>query len=197
MEVSIGIIANSGIQHLTIKNIARFMGISEPAIYRHFSSKHEILSRILGSFEDIARKELPRISGMELSACEKLRFLFRNHAEVFSLNPALAAVIFSEEIFQNEEELSRRVAAVMDFSQKAIAKIITQGQDRGEIRREISATRLALITMGTLRLLVTRWRMSGNSFSLVREAAEMWHSLSLLFNCRKEAMSRVSGTEQK
>jgi len=40
---SIDIIATKGIQGLTIKNLSKEIGISEPAIYRHFESKTDIL----------------------------------------------------------------------------------------------------------------------------------------------------------
>ena len=49
---SIDLIAENGIQGLTIKNIARKVGVSEPAIYRHFDSKINILLGILSYFRD-------------------------------------------------------------------------------------------------------------------------------------------------
>jgi len=50
IEASIGLIDRLGIQGFTIKNLSKEIGISEPAIYRHFESKVEILSTILESF---------------------------------------------------------------------------------------------------------------------------------------------------
>ena len=43
MESALGLIAEKGIQGLTIKNLSKKIGISEPAIYRHFDSKSSIL----------------------------------------------------------------------------------------------------------------------------------------------------------
>lgn len=37
------LIAQNGVQELTIKNLGAAIGESEPAIYRHFASKREIL----------------------------------------------------------------------------------------------------------------------------------------------------------
>jgi len=42
IQASVAIIATKGIQGLTMKKIAASIGISEPAIYRHFASKNEI-----------------------------------------------------------------------------------------------------------------------------------------------------------
>ena len=43
LDKSIEIISRKGIQGLTIKNLSKEIGISEPAIYRHFESKTDIL----------------------------------------------------------------------------------------------------------------------------------------------------------
>ncbi len=40
IQESIQLIADKGIQGLTIKNISKSIGISEPAIYRHFDNKN-------------------------------------------------------------------------------------------------------------------------------------------------------------
>ena len=43
MEAATDRISKYGIQNLTIKTLATDIGLSEPALYRHFSSKNEIL----------------------------------------------------------------------------------------------------------------------------------------------------------
>ena len=54
VEKSIRLISEKGIQGFTIKNLAKSVGISEPAIYRHFESKIEILITILNQFVELA-----------------------------------------------------------------------------------------------------------------------------------------------
>ncbi|MCK5088225.1 MAG: helix-turn-helix transcriptional regulator, partial [Melioribacteraceae bacterium] len=39
IDESIKLIADKGIQGLTIKNLSKAIGVSEPAIYRHFENK--------------------------------------------------------------------------------------------------------------------------------------------------------------
>jgi AcrR family transcriptional regulator len=43
MEAATNRISKYGIQNLTIKTLAEDIGLSEPALYRHFKSKNEIL----------------------------------------------------------------------------------------------------------------------------------------------------------
>ncbi len=51
IDASIHLISEGGIQELTMKNLSRELGISEPAIYRHFESKQKILITMLESFK--------------------------------------------------------------------------------------------------------------------------------------------------
>ena len=59
VKTSIDIISDRGIQNLTIKNLSKKIGISEPAIYRHFKNKMEILLSVLSRFENqICKNEI-------------------------------------------------------------------------------------------------------------------------------------------
>ncbi len=51
INVSLELIAESGIQGLTIKNLAKKIGFSESAIYRHYENKIQILLAILDFFK--------------------------------------------------------------------------------------------------------------------------------------------------
>ncbi len=50
-EVALELISEKGIQGLTIKNLANKIGITEPAIYRHYDSKIDILIAVLDLFK--------------------------------------------------------------------------------------------------------------------------------------------------
>jgi len=52
--VALELIGKKGIQGLTIKNISKEIGISEPAIYRHFASKSDIILGVLSNFKEMA-----------------------------------------------------------------------------------------------------------------------------------------------
>lgn len=55
IETAIKLIAEKGIQNLTIKNISKEIGITEPALYRHFDNKLEILKGIIQYFSIIMK----------------------------------------------------------------------------------------------------------------------------------------------
>lgn len=179
---AINIISELGIQGLTIKNISKKIGISEPAIYRHFDSKIEILLAILDTFKQNKQLALTKIAVDNIPALKKLEEIFFHHFQVFSENPALAAVIFSEEIFKNEHRLSETVLSIMNVNQQIMIDILENGQSNNEIRNDISVKQLALVIMGSLRLFITQWRLSGFSFNLKKEGGDLWDSVQKLIS---------------
>ena len=69
IEASKYLIGKKGIQNLTIKNLAKKMSFSEPAIYRHFKDKTEILKALLLFHREIFKSEL--ISGSPILSSVK------------------------------------------------------------------------------------------------------------------------------
>jgi len=51
INASLELIAESGIQSLTIKNLAKKIGFAESALYRHYENKVQILLAILDYFK--------------------------------------------------------------------------------------------------------------------------------------------------
>jgi len=180
IDVSIKIIAKKGIQHLTIKNISKSLGISEPAIYRHFESKLDILLAILLNFKIKMRNSIDHIQALGKSPVEQIEVMLFSHFKEFVNNPALAAVIFSEEIFQNDKRLAREVKSIMKLSQDFITSLIQEGQQSHMIRDDIPQEQLSLIILGALRLIVTRWQLSDTAFDLEKEGQNLWMSIKKL-----------------
>lgn len=181
IEKSIGIIANKGIQGLTIKNLSKEIGISEPAIYRHFESKTAILVAILSTFQDMAELLNEMMSNSEDTAIEKISFLFGKMTEVFMETPSLVSVIFSEEIFKNELVLKNKITGILNKQQETIESIFSKGQENNEIRMDISFQNMALIVMGSLRLLVKNWDLNNYHFDLKSESTVLINSFEMMF----------------
>ncbi len=179
VETALGLIAEKGIQGLTIKNLAKNIGITEPAIYRHFDNKIHILITIL----DLFRKNSEQIFNNEISnsnAIDRIEYFFLKHINVFSSKPSLVSVIFSEEIFRNESILIKKIAEIISKNDKILTEIIKSGQKNGELRTDIEAKYIATILMGSLRLCVKKWQLSEYSYSLTDEGKQLLKSIKLL-----------------
>ncbi len=178
IEESINIIDEKGIQGLTIKNLSKAIGISEPGIYRHFESKTEILLTILNNFKDMAIVLSGLMKDFEGTTIEKITFMFSRMLDLFSETPSLVSVIFSEEIFKNEELLKLKITEVLNLHAQTIEDIIATGQKEKNVRQDIELKTLALIIMGSLRLLVKRWDLNNHNFDLRKEGHKLLEGLN-------------------
>jgi AcrR family transcriptional regulator len=167
--VVLELIGKKGIQGLTIKNISKEIGISEPAIYRHFASKSDILLGVLSNFKEMAIMLSEIVENYNAAATEKLDFLFSRMLDLFSETPSMVSVIFSEEIFNNDETLKSKINEIVTLHTNTIEAIILNGQNENNIRTDIDEKSLALIVMGSFRLLVKKWEFSNHSFNLMEK----------------------------
>ena len=178
INAAIELIAEEGIQKLTIKNLSAKVHLTEGAIYRHFTSKMDILLGILELFKKQKDELIARIADKNLSSLDQLKENFEQHFIQFSSKPALAAIIFAEEIFQNDKQLSESIVSIMEKHQKVLESIIEKGQKNDEIRNDIPREQLALIILGSIRLIVAKWHLFGYQFDLKKEGMELYFSIN-------------------
>ncbi|HNR69284.1 MAG TPA: TetR/AcrR family transcriptional regulator [bacterium] len=180
VQAAIDLIAENGIQELTIKKLSARIGVTEAALYRHFRSKMDILLAILALFRRSGEQTVQKVNTLADTSGERLEALFLQRLHQLADHPTIAAVIFSEEIFQNDRRLADTVYSIMSDNLAAIVELVAEGQRRELLRRDVSAENLAILVMGSLRLLVTRWRLTGFDFDLNKEGGELWKTLKVL-----------------
>ena len=176
IEKAIELIAECGIQNLTIKNLARSIGISEPAIYRHFASKFSILDTILDCFTEIASDVLNSEAIGSLKPIDKIGYFLTDRYKRCAANPSLAKVMFSEEVFQDDERLAKKVLMIMHSHKENMHRVISEGQKDASIRNDIDTTTLFRIIIGPMRLLIKQWCLSGYMFDLKKEGSALWET---------------------
>ena len=178
MEAATKRIDQFGIQELTIKNLAAGLHLSEAALYRHFKSKNEILLGLLTYFILEMKERLSLIIENEIeSPSELLRQLFESQLSTFVKKPAIVSVIFSEGIFQFNKELSEKVSSMMAVMQENIKGLIVRGQNDGLYSKLMGPETLTTIIMGSMRMVVLKWKLSGNKSDLVNDGKSVLNGL--------------------
>lgn len=180
IDAALSLIADGGIQALTTKNLSRVVGISEPALYRHFANKMEILHSIIEYSDNENRKVLISVRESELQPLEQLEAFFQHLFGKFMAQPALSVTLLLNEMFQRDKRLMKRLARTMERTQSFLMDIIEQGQKNATIRKDLSAGSLSTVLIGTVRLEITRWRLTEFGFNLEQEGMNMWKDLSQL-----------------
>ncbi len=174
---SIKLIHTKGIQGLTIKNLSKAIDLTEAAIYRHFKSKDEILAAILDDFTASLKQYCQSVLISEISAREKLKQILNRLTQVFCENPEIVSVIFSDEIFKNKEILYNKIIQIISLNNQFFVKIVEEGQASNEIRQDITSGEIAVIIMGSFRMIVKNWQLKKQSYSLKTRSDEFLESL--------------------
>lgn len=173
INASLELIAEKGIQSLTIKNLSKKIGLVESAIYRHYESKTHILIAMLDAIvEQMQYSNRKEVANLFEFIEEKLE----NHFLLFQENPAMVSVVFAEDLFQNEPELVEKTRNKVINSIATMSDLLQKGQQRGEIRSDIDAEIMSIMINGGVRMLVKQWRMSEFSFDLVSRGKELTES---------------------
>ncbi len=170
MEAATARIDQFGIQNLTIKNLAADIGLSEPALYRHFKSKNEILLSLLNYFLLEMKIRIKGISlGSDTTAGDELRAIFNSQLKTFMARPAIVSVIFAESIFHFDKTLSNKVSEIMNMMHELVIANIQKGQEDEQYGKLINASTITTIITGGMRMVVLKWKISSNKSNLVKD----------------------------
>jgi len=180
IDASKDLIGRKGIQNLTIKNLAEKMSFSEPALYRHFKDKTEILKSLLLFHREIIKGGIFKILNSDQSSLEKFQKILEFKFDHIKKNPAIVMVIFSETSFQYSSVLSSIVSKIMKQRSKKIIELLKEGQKNHEIRNDINPEQLATIIMGGIRKTILNWKLEGFKSDLNVEGKKLWITIEKL-----------------
>ena len=99
--------------------------------------------------------------------------IFTSQLNTFVQRPAIVSVIFAEGIFQFNKELLYKVSEMMALMQANIGLLISKGQDQGLYAQLLGKDALTTIIMGSMRMVVLKWKLSGNKSPLVNDGTNV------------------------
>jgi len=166
LQAALGLIANEGLRRLSIGAVARRVGIVPSGIYRHFRSKDEIVDAALEYVARRARQYLLRICEQVPNALDRLERLLMLHVKMVRELQALPRIMFSEEMYG---ESSRRKK-----ERYQLEEIVRQGQQAGQIRRDLDAGTVAVMLWGLLPPAVILWHVSDGRFDVTKHMQRVW-----------------------
>lgn len=178
IDEAIKIIHDGGYQSLSIREIAKHVKISEPAIYRHFLNKEDIILGILNRMLDFDLLLNNNIAAAK-SAKLKIRQFVLFHFEFLEKNHEMTSVLFSEEMYNQSEILKKRLMYIIKKRKELLKSILDEAKNSGELI-DVDTNELLSIVLGVIRIIVMEWRLSNFSFSLVDRGKSILKTLDKL-----------------
>jgi len=145
-------------ERITTAELARAVGVSEAALYRHFPSKARMFEALLEFIEESLFTRITRILAEETEAERRVRsilFLALGFAEK---NPGMARLLYGDILTGETERLRRRVAQIYDRLETQLKQVLREGELREHARP--AATEIASLLTALVEGRITRFTRS-------------------------------------
>lgn len=180
LQAASKLIGKSGPNNVTTKNLAEVMGFTEPALYRHFKSKTDILVSLIEYFKNQLSDGIELVLDKDISGFESIHQLIKFQFSLISKQPAVIMVIFAETSFQYDPVLSEAVLHLNTRLKAIIIDMIRNGMKDGSIRSDVKKEDLATIILGSMRMTVLQWRLSEFAFDLHKRGSDLCTTIKQL-----------------
>ncbi len=178
IDEAINIIHEGGYESLSIRELAKRVKISEPAIYRHFLNKEDIVLGILNRISNFDQDLIASINKKKTTK-EKLDEFICFHFEFLAKNKNMTSVIFSEDIFTQSSILKEKLIKIFSYRQKVIIDILEDIKSKGKIKN-LDSSELSKIIIGFIRMIVLEWKLDDFNFSLVKKGKSITNTFTKL-----------------
>lgn len=136
-------------ERITTAALAREVGVSEAALYRHFPSKARMFEGLIAFIEETLFTRITRILEDEPSAarrCEKILTLVLTFAEK---NPGMTRLLTGDALQGETERLRVRISQLFDRLEAQIKQILREAQIRENLKCAVSPTVMASLLMAS------------------------------------------------
>jgi AcrR family transcriptional regulator len=174
-----------GSEHITVRKIAKEIGVSEGALYRHFKSKRDILSLMVERIEEDLAGDIEKGSAAGSTPLGILDSSLRNHVSAIQQRRGVSFQVIAEIISLGDKKLNRQSSEALSVYTGRIRDILSAGIDAGEIRKDLDPEKAAILIAAALQGLVGRWALGNYDFDLEKEYLSGWLLLREAIVCRE------------
>lgn len=172
VEKAIEIIAEEGFNKLTTKNLAEKMGFTEPALYRHFKDKQEI---ILAVIKTVEFNMLKLAEGLDIS--QKAEDIFFNLTCVITSYlkkvKGVTILIMSESSLENDQVVREEMYSFYLKMLKFVSNLLAEKKKTGEVKKSINEKIAAQVFLGILQSMVLKYFLSGKKVAIDENCNEI------------------------
>ncbi len=175
IEAARKLIYKKGSEHVTVKNMAKEVKISEAAIYRHFRNKKEILSFLASHITEGLVQDIDSASLSELSSPDNIGGILRNHLSKIEQKRGVSFQVIAEIISFGDKRLNKQVYDDIQNYLQRFRGLLDNGIKAGVIREDIDPEATALLLFVMIQGLVNTWALSNYSFDLTERYDALWN----------------------
>lgn len=155
-------------------SLAKAVGISEAALYRHFPSKAKMFESLIQFSEETIFSRINIIQQDNKSAkirCEAIVHLVLTFSE---RNPGIVRILTGEALMGESEKLRTRVTQLFDRIEMQLKQILREGVLHGELSDSLNIAVIANLMSAHIEGKLAQFRRSGFEQSPLANSDEQW-----------------------
>lgn len=169
-----------GPDRLTTNHVARAVGVSQPAIFRHFATKADlwiaVAEHLTERLDAAWRTALDGARGPRA----QLRALVQAQLQQIVEIPALPSILFSRELNIDNPRLREAFHALLMRYQGYLVRVLSEWRAEGRLRADLSPEDAATFLTSLVQGLALRWGLGARSMALVDEGMRLLdHQLAM------------------
>lgn len=174
IQATMGIIAEEGIQNLTMARLAEEIGITDGALYKHFNSKKEILIAMVKEIQKSFLTFMNPQVALSDDPLEKLHTILRLHLEFLEQHKGVPRILFSEAVHAGDNDVKQLMHSGVSNYLDFIRGILYRAIQTGHIRKDLDIDAAATAFLGLIQGNLIVWSLSDFSFPLAARHAALW-----------------------
>jgi len=170
---AIRLLDEAGLAGLTTRELARREGISEPAVYRHYDGKVEVLLAVLNRFSEFDEVLENTVIENKMPPLDAIRHIIDTYASYYAGYPEITSVLYSVDVWKYDKALDLRLKEIMNHRQLLMQKLVDKAVEEGMLRNTDKSETLAELLSGIVGLATQQWRMRDMKYDLKSRIHEM------------------------
>lgn len=170
VNVALAIADVGGVGALSTTAIAARIGISQPAIFRHFPTKADLWTGVAERLIDEMTARWEPVLASDTPPRARLLAMAQTQLAFITLRPAVLDIVFSRQLHHENPALKARFRDLMAalVAQFDALYAAMQPQTPPALRRDA-----VLVLVGTIHATALRWSLSNKGFDLVAEGLRL------------------------
>lgn len=173
VQVALRLAFKVGPAQLTTGMIAADLGLTQPAIYKHFPSKNELMAEIAQHLGQRIRQNIERVHHVESTPMERLQNLVMGHLQLLEDYPALPEFMLLRDKNDGYINLHQTIQAAMMAFSAALETEVKSAIAKRQFRAKLNVADATTLIFGVIQSLVLRMLVSRNSGILKNDGARL------------------------
>lgn len=155
-----------GVNGVTTKNLAKKQQVTEPALYRQYKGKQDILNHIVEEYSSYDMRIINTIKETNLTGIEAIDFYVKRFAELYQNYQELTTVMFSMDLFMYNETTKRQMQDTTKNRLSFLEEVVNNAKEQFVNHCQLEAVEVASLINGVIFSEVFEWRMADRQYDL-------------------------------